>query len=756
MTSCVVPAAHLVRVPCGAASAPARDLHLHLRHSSSFTSRRDNTQTTRAPHQTTSSPPMSIVRRQCVCRAHNAFSVSRALNALLATTHPRGGGVRSASTSAIVKGSDKPAAEQHGGESRVNQRNPVSSSTKPTPDVLYHTNNSNGNAVRSDREKGKAIEAERVTSKQPKAAWEQQLKDRVPQPKEWKHDLKDKLLQKQELSSNARTGAPWITDSNPQAVDYNDGKSWHVFSDCDITERRRRLQVLIQWTDCAVEQDARDEPGPPRSEQSTIRSSTDGTASFAVELAAVNEEGLEYTGQVVNPRSVGHVQPGERHQVSFPSVDSGITLQQGFSGEILSNEIRAFAAGMQLTDPERKARSLAENEVRTAVQRITPDHELEVFGSERSGLSIATSDLDFRLMPASDQLDAGTDTTKAPPYHVRRELESTLCKLHLKLCRDRRFRLVLHRHARYPLISMQHGDTGIDIQIVTSNATAYQRSFVAKYLQEYPALKDVYISIKTMFDLRGLCDVFRGGVSSYGIFMMIVAAVKVQQSRNGIIKCDDPGNLLQHFLQFWAEHDTYKYGIKVEPADLFEKTAAGPIAIPTHEPTLNGLTPDETPCDETSADEVTSTSSVQMPTIRRVLSNVRPPGMQRKGYVVGAVDPVEPYLLSLIDPADPSNDLGRKIYGIKHILATLRHFQQEMIANIWNIDAPPSDQEYITSVEGWKELVGHHVDISVTKRQQRPLLLTAIGASDAVYRQRRELMEAAGRKAVLKPTPSTG
>lgn len=52
---------------------------------------------------------------------------------------------------------------------------------------------------------------------------------------------------------------------------------------------------------------------------------------------------------------------------------------------------------------------------------------------------------------------------------------------------------------------------------------------------------------------------------------MIVAALKIQQARGGVLKSDDPSNLLQHFLQFWCEHNTYTHGIRVDPPELFEK-----------------------------------------------------------------------------------------------------------------------------------------------------------------------------------------
>ena len=122
------------------------------------------------------------------------------------------------------------------------------------------------------------------------------------------------------------------------------------------------------------------------------------------------------------------------------------------------------------------------------------------------------------------------------------------------------------RHARYPLISAQDRQSGLDIQIVLSNDTSVSRVIMQGYMEEYPYLRQLYYVVKTIFDVRGLSDVFRGGFGSYSLFMMVVASLKHAPHP----RRDAAGGLI-NFLKFWRDFDTRKRGVSIEPAFLFDK-----------------------------------------------------------------------------------------------------------------------------------------------------------------------------------------
>jgi non-canonical poly(A) RNA polymerase PAPD5/7 len=231
----------------------------------------------------------------------------------------------------------------------------------------------------------------------------------------------------------------------------------------------------------------------------------------------------------------------------------------------LSSEIAKFHIYATPSRPEGLARKHAVEQIQSHVRELVPNFILEVFGSERTGLSLATSDIDLRLVTPEIAVDT-QGSLRPPPRQQRLELVDKLYKLRNHLQRKNQYFLCAIRYSRYPLLSFQDRASGLDVQIVLSNDTSSARAAVSKYLKEYSYLAEVYTVVKSMFDIRGLSDVFRGGFGGYSIFMMVVASLQL----NAPIKADAAHGLLS-FLQFWSTFDTTQKGISVEPSELFDK-----------------------------------------------------------------------------------------------------------------------------------------------------------------------------------------
>jgi non-canonical poly(A) RNA polymerase PAPD5/7 len=194
-------------------------------------------------------------------------------------------------------------------------------------------------------------------------------------------------------------------------------------------------------------------------------------------------------------------------------------------------------------------------------------YSLDIMGSERSGLALATSDIDLRLTAPPIR---GSKLEKAPRYVVRKALGRALVRIDSQLRFNAAYMLVSMRWARYPLISLQHLKSRLDLQVVAANDTVVSQSYIKKYLEENPGLRELFTLIKVTFDARGLSDVFRGGLGSYSLFMMIVASMKIGPQ-------GQTGNLAQQllsFLSFWSKFDTYSMGISLDPvAETFAKSS---------------------------------------------------------------------------------------------------------------------------------------------------------------------------------------
>jgi non-canonical poly(A) RNA polymerase PAPD5/7 len=222
---------------------------------------------------------------------------------------------------------------------------------------------------------------------------------------------------------------------------------------------------------------------------------------------------------------------------------------------------------------ETLARKHLIEQVRNHVRETHPSYALEVFGSERTGVAFATSDIDLRLVHQLDLLNSSPDIAaaqKPPGEDKRAALTTELHKIHRNLqSAHPEYADPTFRWARYPLIVLRDRDSGLEVQIVAANDSSVSRGCMAKYMAEYPYLGSVYSVVKAMFDIRGLSNVFMGGFGSYSLFMMLVASIKHAPSDR-----NDAAGALVNFLHFWRQFDTTAHGISIEPVEFYSKKEA--------------------------------------------------------------------------------------------------------------------------------------------------------------------------------------
>jgi len=276
---------------------------------------------------------------------------------------------------------------------------------------------------------------------------------------------------------------------------------------------------------------------------------------------AAFDDAQDYAGVVVQPIQTiaGYTEKNlpwnlQANERTMPGIDR------------LAIEIERFYGYAKPTYAEALARRHVIEQVRDHVQQVLPDHVIEVFGSERTGLAGASSDIDLRLVP-KHTLEEPQAAKILPTPGQRFQALKNLHKLEYRgFSRNSQYALVHLRHARYPLISLQDRQSGLDVQVVLSNDTFLSRELMKGYMEQYPYLRELYFVVKAMFDVRGLSDVFKGGFGSYTIFMMVVASIRHSPHP----RRDAAGGLI-NFLKFYRSFDTKKLGISIEPVALLDK-----------------------------------------------------------------------------------------------------------------------------------------------------------------------------------------
>lgn len=219
---------------------------------------------------------------------------------------------------------------------------------------------------------------------------------------------------------------------------------------------------------------------------------------------------------------------------------------------------------MEQTPTEAAARAAVYDDIFRLISATNPNLLVEKFGSQATGLIMPMSDLDLRIYPKNFDLHFQRN-----PKLYTDDAKAFLSSMHelLEVIRAHPdFTLGTFVWGRFPLIGVTHLATGLRVQLVATPDTSRSREYMKTYLSEYPTLRPLFMVVKTVFDMRGLSDVWYGGVGSYAVFMMVVASLKLKSKAS-----DSISKQLLDFLEFYESVNTYRHGVGIEPPRLYQK-----------------------------------------------------------------------------------------------------------------------------------------------------------------------------------------
>ena len=207
------------------------------------------------------------------------------------------------------------------------------------------------------------------------------------------------------------------------------------------------------------------------------------------------------------------------------------------------------------------------------LRRWYPDCELRCFGSFASGLYLPTADMDLVLL--SPQFIAGG----LPVYG---QVKKWLYK-----CSDQLLRadgLVLPgsmeviAKARVPILKFVDRATNLHVDISFENTTGLiANGTFQEWKKEYPAMPKLATLVKQFVLMRGLNEVYNGGVGGFSIVCLVVSFLQhhpATQSKN-ITPDHHLGDLFMNFLDLYGnKFNLDTTGISMEPAGYFPKSVS--------------------------------------------------------------------------------------------------------------------------------------------------------------------------------------
>ncbi|KAF2152483.1 hypothetical protein K461DRAFT_313168 [Myriangium duriaei CBS 260.36] len=391
----------------------------------------------------------------------------------------------------------------------------------------------------------------------------------------------------------------------------------------------------------------------------------------STERAAIPRDIMQYRG--VPAKITVHHEPGEGLE---PWVVSAADLK---SVERLDAEIAKFAEWVSLTEDEQRARNTVTDMIIGLIKDVAPELKTEVFGSSATGLADPMSDIDVRLFPL-DKKKVHADLLSAGIVQVADAL-----------AHHPDFDQVSMQYKPLNLVQATHVPSGLSVQIVAGPQQSECMGFVRKSLRQYPQLKSIYHVVKSMLECRDLVQPYKGYLSSYGLFNLIVASLKARDTMRAAdqelfdidyhVYCTElainpiarrinpraffpslwlpnpqvdykfsPGLQLLDFLYFWRKFDSFEFTTSARTGELIRKAYHQPPHLSSRAETDHFLK-----------------SHLRMsPQVAH-----------------------QPYLLCLQDGANKSNDLGRRAPGWKHIGATIKVLYQDLFTRMRLHPPPP-------------------------------------------------------------------
>jgi non-canonical poly(A) RNA polymerase PAPD5/7 len=195
-------------------------------------------------------------------------------------------------------------------------------------------------------------------------------------------------------------------------------------------------------------------------------------------------------------------------------------------------------------------------------QEVLPNSNAWLFGSQATGLALLDSDIDIVII-GPDLVDA-EEKERVSKVEMQINLRKIAHRLKLREgCKEpgqvRVENMVMF--ARVPIIKCcNKAGRKCDISYGVLGGLGVLR-LVTEKMNQYPTLRPMLLVVKQMLRSRNLNDLSSGGLSSYGLFHMILAVISTTGSM--VVRENGLGGLLMHILDF--------YGRKFDPSQMIVK-----------------------------------------------------------------------------------------------------------------------------------------------------------------------------------------
>ncbi|ETN45524.1 uncharacterized protein HMPREF1541_09356 [Cyphellophora europaea CBS 101466] len=298
-------------------------------------------------------------------------------------------------------------------------------------------------------------------------------------------------------------------------------------------------------------------------------------------------------------------------------VDKDVRTKALVSRARLAMEIEAFDSYYTPSVAEEEVVAQVVSDLELTLSDSMTDFKVELMGSRATGLASPLSDIDVNLVPRdSRRPDVVEDRPQA--LQVLRKLARVLRQIRVQTpsLKSKFAVSFLISKARVPILRVFHLPSGLEMQIQHTNVGYNTTEYAKTFIREYPTLKRLFMVVRQALAVRGLTNGWSGGITSYPLLNMIVAALKDHEEQHG---SGDVADQFLHFLEMYSDLDFDSTGISITPFKILTQTDFEDTSNPIQQ------------------------------------------HFRRTGY----------QYMYLEDPADPSNNLGKSVVKVRDMQATI-------------------------------------------------------------------------------------
>jgi len=202
----------------------------------------------------------------------------------------------------------------------------------------------------------------------------------------------------------------------------------------------------------------------------------------------------------------------------------------------LHQEIEDFAAFIEPRPAEIAMRQRMIDRLTEVVKEMWPMAQVECFGSSRTGLNLPTSDIDIVIL----------GQWKAAPLQTlaRKLREMPIVAEEVTVIR-----------AKVPIVTYTDAETKLHVDISFNRVDSVSVAMDVKAnLERVPPLKALIFVLKRFLAMRGLNEVFSGGLSSYALYLTVLSYWQLRP-----LKPENPnlGVMLLEYFELYGKNFHY-------------------------------------------------------------------------------------------------------------------------------------------------------------------------------------------------------